>query len=118
MNFLLKTEEAFMFGVGVFAFSLLGMSWWWFVGFILLPDVGMIGYLHNSKSGSWLYNLFHHKGIAIVIGLLGYLQSSNWLLFAGIILFTHASMDRMFGYGLKYESGFKFTHLGEIGVKA
>ncbi|HZJ19645.1 MAG TPA: DUF4260 family protein [Pricia sp.] len=24
-------------------------------------------------------------------------------------------MDRIFGYGLKYNKGFKFTHLGEIG---
>jgi hypothetical protein len=24
-------------------------------------------------------------------------------------------MDRMMGYGLKYNEGFKFTHLGTIG---
>ena len=24
-------------------------------------------------------------------------------------------MDRVAGYGLKYENGFKFNHLGEIG---
>lgn len=29
--------------------------------------------------------------------------------------FPHAAMDRIFGYGLKYEKGFKYTHLGEIG---
>lgn len=34
---------------------------------------------------------------------------------AGIILFAHAAFDRILGYGLKYERGFKFTHLGEIG---
>jgi hypothetical protein len=37
--------------------------------------------------------------------------------FEGLILFSHSAMDRMLGYGLKYESGFKFTHLGEIGQK-
>jgi hypothetical protein len=26
-------------------------------------------------------------------------------------------MDRMMGYGLKYETGFKDTHLGKIGKK-
>jgi len=26
-------------------------------------------------------------------------------------------MDRMFGYGLKTEEGFKYTHLGIIGKK-
>jgi hypothetical protein len=34
---------------------------------------------------------------------------------AGIILFAHSSMDRLFGYGLKYFTGFSDTHLGKIG---
>jgi len=32
-------------------------------------------------------------------------------------MFGHSSMDRMFGYGLKTEEGFKYTHLGMIGKK-
>ena len=111
MNALLKAEEAAMFAAGLFAFSLLEMSWWWFAAFILLPDIGMIGYFHNPRTGAWSYNLFHHKGIALSIILTGYLIHNNWVLFIGIILFTHASMDRIFGYGLKHEKGFKFTHL-------
>ncbi|HEY0262180.1 MAG TPA: DUF4260 family protein [Chitinophagales bacterium] len=31
------------------------------------------------------------------------------------MMFGHSSMDRFFGYGLKTEEGFKFTHLGKIG---
>lgn len=27
----------------------------------------------------------------------------------------HSSIDRIFGYGLKYKEGFGFTHLGKIG---
>lgn len=115
MNNILKLEEATMFAAGIFAFTYLDLSWWWFIGFLLVPDIGMIGYLHNNKTGAFLYNLFHHKGIAVLIGLAGLYVSHHWLVFAGIILFSHASMDRMLGYGLKYETGFKFTHLGEIG---
>jgi hypothetical protein len=37
---------------------------------------------------------------------------------AGVILFSHSSMDRMFGYGLKYTKGFAYTHLGTIGKQA
>jgi hypothetical protein len=33
----------------------------------------------------------------------------------GVILFGHSSMDRMMRYGLKYFTGFRFTHLGKIG---
>lgn len=115
MKNLLKTEELLVFIVCLFAFSLLDLSWWWFAGCILLPDIGMIGYLHNNKTGAWTYNLFHHKGIAAVIVTTGYLLENDWFIFAGLVLFAHASMDRMLGYGLKYEKGFKFTHLGEIG---
>jgi hypothetical protein len=72
--------------------------------------------LINNKAGAWCYNLFHHKGIAVALIAAGYTMD-NWLLIAGIVLFGHASMDRVAGYGLKYENGFKFTHLGEIGKK-
>jgi hypothetical protein len=30
-------------------------------------------------------------------------------------MFSHAAFDRMLGYGLKYEQGFRHTHLGTIG---
>ena len=115
MNKLLKLEELAMFVLGIFMFGLLGYNWWWFLGLILVPDIGMLGYLVNPKIGAWCYNFFHHKGIAIVVYFLGMYLSLPTLQLAGVILFAHASMDRIFGYGLKYEKGFKFTHLGEIG---
>lgn len=43
-----------------------------------------------------------------------YLSLPLWQL-AGIILFSHSAMDRIFGCGLKYDEGFNFTHLGEMG---
>ncbi|HTQ29041.1 MAG TPA: DUF4260 family protein [Puia sp.] len=30
-------------------------------------------------------------------------------------MFVHASLDRVFGYGLKYAQGFKYTYLGVPG---
>ncbi len=115
MNLSLKIEEFAMLLLGIWAFSLLDFSWWWFVGLFFVPDIGMIGYTINNRIGAFLYNLFHHKGIAIIIGLIGILIKSEWLELTGIILFAHSSFDRMLGYGLKYQKGFKFTHLGEIG---
>ncbi|TNJ45246.1 DUF4260 domain-containing protein [Tamlana fucoidanivorans] len=111
----LKIEELFMFFLGVYLFSALNYSWWWFVGLFLLPDLGMLGYVVNSKVGAITYNMCHHKGIAIFMLLLGYYLNKELLQLAGIILFSHASFDRVFGYGLKYYSHFKQTHLGAIG---
>ncbi|WP_276168117.1 DUF4260 domain-containing protein [Zobellia alginiliquefaciens] len=115
MSKVLKMEELVMFLFGVYLFSLLSYAWWWFVVLILAPDIGMLGYLLGNKEGAITYNIFHHKGIALVIYVIGAYLSEPIVQLAGIILFSHAAMDRIFGYGLKYDKGFKFTHLGEIG---
>ncbi len=104
-----------MLCLGIWAFYLQQISWWWFAGLFFVPDIGMLGYLINNRYGAILYNIFHHKGLAVIIGLTGYYLKLQELEVAGIILFAHSSFDRLVGYGLKYEKGFKFTHLGEIG---
>lgn len=115
MRTILKLEEAAMFAAAIFAFSRLSFAWWWFPLLILAPDIGMIGYLINDKVGAFTYNLFHHKGLALVVFVAGLASKNEILQLTGIILFGHSSMDRMFGYGLKYSTGFKNTHLGMIG---
>lgn len=117
MKALLKFEELAMLLLGVVAFNFLSFSWWWFPLLFLAPDLGMIGYAFGNKTGAAIYNFFHHKGIAILIGIFGLYLQNELLQLAGIILFSHASFDRMLGYGLKYDSGFRFTHLGEIGQR-
>ena len=81
---------------------------------ILAPDVGMLGYAVSPELGALTYNVFHHKGIAILIGFMGFWWTLPALQLIGIILFGHASMDRIFGYGLKYPDNFKNTHLGQL----
>jgi len=115
MGLLLKMEELFMLLLGAYLFSLLDYSWWWFLGLLLAPDIGMLGYLIGNKVGAIGYNLFHHRGLAITIYFIGIYLSLPLCQLLGLILFSHASMDRIFGYGLKYNKGFKYTHLGEIG---
>ena len=115
MNTLIKLEEAAMLLLGIYLFSLLPFAWWWFPALILVPDLSFTGYAFGNKAGAWVYNLAHHKAVAIALYISGCYASLPQLQLAGVILFTHSSMDRMLGYGLKYENGFKFTHLGEIG---
>ena len=111
----LKLEELGMFLLGVCLFNQLDYAWWLFLALLLLPDIGMLGYLFNIKFGALLYNIFHHKGLAIILFLIGYYFQLDVLKLIGIVLFSHASMDRIFGYGLKLNEGFKHTHLGIIG---
>lgn len=115
MKTTLKIEELAQFLLGIFLFSQLNYSWWWFPALLLLPDTGMLGYLINAKIGAFVYNFFHHKAIAIVLGLIGFYFSNSLFVLIGVILFSHAAFDRIFGYGLKYPDSFKNTHLGKIG---
>lgn len=115
MNTTLKLEELAMLLLGIFVFSLHDYQWWWFPVLFLAPDLGMIGYAFGNRSGAFFYNLFHHKGLAIMIYLIGFFYQIPVLQLIGVILFSHAAFDRMLGYGLKYENGFKYTHLGIIG---
>lgn len=115
MKTTLKLEELALFGLSIYLFTRLDFAWWYFPALILLPDIGMIGYAFGTRIGALIYNLFHHKGLAVIILLLGYWIGNDWVALIGIILFGHASMDRIFGYGLKYPDHFKNTHLGVIG---
>ncbi|MDQ3007510.1 MAG: DUF4260 domain-containing protein [Chloroflexota bacterium] len=117
MKNLLKLEELSLLGLSLFLFSGLDYGWGWYALLFLTPDLSMVGYLANPRLGSWTYNLIHHKGLAVVLYILGNLLSIPWLMFAGILLFGHSSFDRVFGYGLKYPDAFQNTHLGRIGER-
>lgn len=114
MKITLKLEEVAQFALGILVFSQLNFAWWVFPALILVPDIGMLGYTLNNKVGATMYNLFHHKGLAIVIAAIGFYTQNEMVLLAGTILFSHSALDRIMGYGLKYYTGFRFTHLGEL----
>lgn len=115
MKNLLKLEEVTLMALGIFMFGLLGYSWWWLPALILVPDISMAGYLFGPKVGAVCYNFAHHRGVAVLLYFVGIYFLLPIVQLIGTILFIHTAMDRIFGYGLKYEKGFKFTHLGEIG---
>ncbi|MGC1516074.1 MAG: DUF4260 domain-containing protein [Maribacter sp.] len=117
MKNLLKLEELALLFLGIFLFALLGFPWWWLPVLILLPDISMVGYLAGAKTGAYCYNAAHHRGVAIGLYFLGMYSMWPVVQLIGTIFFIHIAMDRIFGYGLKFEKGFKFTHLGEIGQK-
>ncbi|WP_119081025.1 DUF4260 domain-containing protein [Chitinophaga alhagiae] len=118
MNKLLKLEEAAMFLLALLMFAQqTEYPWWLFAACLLLPDLSMIGYAAGPATGAYVYNFFHHKGVALLTYFAGVYFVNEALTFTGIILFAHASMDRVFGYGLKFMTGFSDTHLGKIGKK-
>jgi len=117
MKNIIRLEELAMLMISIYALYLLKVDWWYYPVLALGPDISMLGYLAGNKVGAACYNLFHHKGIAIAIFAVGSIYNYWIIQVIGIVLFGHSSMDRFFGYGLKTEEGFKFTHLGMIGNK-
>ncbi len=120
MKIILKAEELAMTAVAVYFLTRynLGMSWWIWARLFFSPDISMLGYLHNTKTGAICYNLFHHKGIAIAVTAMGFYFSNHICIATGILLFAHASFDRIMGYGLKFSDSFKNTHLGSLEKRA
>src|SRR5215813_5990964 len=103
MRTLIKFEEAAMLGLCVFILISLKVPWWVYLLLAIGPDISMSGYLMGNKAGADCYNIFHHKGIAIVVFGIGVAMNNptgDIVSTAGIILFGHSSLDRMLGYGL------------------
>jgi hypothetical protein len=114
MRRIIQAEEVLLFLLSIAALYYLDVAWWYYLILIIGPDISMVGYIAGNKTGAILYNLFHHKGIAVILFLTGVYFNSWHLQVYGIILFGHSAMDRVFGYGLKYYEGFHHTHLGNI----
>ncbi len=85
-----------------------------FVLLLLLPDVSMIGFLRDARLGSLTYNLVHNWAGALAILGLGVWLEEAWLAIAGVVLVAHVGIDRAVGYGLKYPTDFKDTHLQHV----
>ena len=111
---LLRFEGATLFAASIALFAVQGLQWWLYPALLLVPDIFMLGYLRNTKLGSIIYNLGHSYPIAALVTVLGFVLASPLTIGIGAIWFGHIGWDRMFGYGLKYGTSFKHTHLGDL----
>ena len=117
MKILLKAEELVMWLGCIAGLYFVDAPWWCYLLLFMGPDISMLGYVFGNKIGAYSYNLFHHKAVGVVFLVTGLILENQVAAITGLIILGHSSMDRLFGYGLKTEQGFKFTHLGIIGNK-
>lgn len=99
--------------LSLYFYSFLEFSWLLFFVLLFAPDLSMLGYLVNNKVGALIYNFVHTYSLAIGVIIVG-LFTSPVVLAIGLILSAHIGLDRMFGFGLKYPSSFKDTHLNRV----
>lgn len=112
---LLRIEGLALFVLATTAYALTGLPWWLYAVLFLAPDVSFAAYLAGPKRGALGYNALHSTvGPAILAGI-GLATGGMTLLGIAAIWAAHIGFDRMLGYGLKYSSSFKDTHLGRLG---
>lgn len=115
MNKLILHLEGFtVLGLSIYFYSVHEFSWILFIVLLFAPDLSMIGYVKNNQFGAVLYNIFHTYIIPLALLLIGILIDSHVLLMISLIWIAHIGMDRMVGYGLKYPTDFKDTHLNKV----
>jgi hypothetical protein len=115
---LLRIEGACIVAIAIVLYSRLGESWWLFAVLFLFPDLSFLGYLAGARLGAIIYNLLHTIAAPILLGLAALLVPYEPAMEVALIWLAHCGVDRALGYGLKYEAGFGFTHLGRIGRTA
>jgi Domain of unknown function (DUF4260) len=115
---LLRLEGLALFVLATAAFAHMGHSLWLYAVLFFVPDLRFAAYTVGPKPGAVIYNVLHSTLGAAVLAGLGWQSGNSLLLGLAAIWAAHIGFDRMLGYGLKYASGFKDTHLGRIGPKS
>lgn len=112
---LLRAEGAVLLALSVMLHALGETSWTLFLLLVLIPDLSMLGYLKDSRVKALSYNLGHTHPLPAVLVAFGVLAGSLLYVSLGLIWFAHIGFDRMIGFGLKYPTESRDTHLGWIG---
>ena len=86
-------------------------SWWVIVAVLVAPDLAMVAYAAGTKIGAAAYNATHSYIGPVVLGVLVWGTTFQMIAVQRVL---HIAADRAIGYGLKYGTGFKDTHLGAI----
>jgi hypothetical protein len=91
-----------------------GYPWWLLLALALAPDVAMIGFAAGPRVGATAYDLAHTYVLPVLLAAIGVLADAELAIQVGLIWAMHIGVDRAIGYGLKYPTGFKDTHLQRV----
>jgi len=117
----LRAEGLTLFATALLLYSATHQRWWLVPAVILVPDLFMLGYIGGSRIGAAVYNVGHSYPLPALTSLAGLAGHHPLVLALGLVWLAHIGMDRMAGFGLKYDSGFQRTHLsglaGTVGAR-
>lgn len=113
-SLLLKAEAACVMAGAVLLYARLHGSWGMFAVLFFVPDLFMLGYLAGPRVGAALYNLAHTYTLPLLLLGAGSLRAQPALITLALIWISHIAFDRLLGYGLKYPTEFKDTHVQHL----
>ena len=111
---LLHIEGLTVLLVACIAYREIGDSWGKFAALFLTPDLLMLGYLFGKKAGAQVYNAGHTYTAPFLLWIIVYFAHQPLLFPLCLIWVAHIGFDRFLGYGLKYNTEFKDTHLSRV----
>lgn len=111
---LLRLEGAAVFALAIALYWRAGGSWLLFALLLLGPDLAMLGYLAGPRLGAACYNLIHSYVLPLGLCAYGWFSHGTLATWLALIWLAHIGMDRSVGYGLKYATAFKDTHLQRV----
>ncbi len=111
---LLRVEGAAVLVVALLLYRELGQSWLLFVLLFLLPDLSLLGYLRGKLLGAITYNVVHTYLLPAVLFALGFLLERGPAMGIALIWGAHIGIDRLIGFGLKYSTGRRDTHMQRV----
>lgn len=113
-SLLLRLEGGALLAAATIFYFASGGHWLLFLALLLAPDLAMIGFLGGPRLGSLIYNLAHTTTLPLVVLVAALLTGLTPGLLLAAIWLAHIGLDRLAGYGLKYPTAFRDTHLGRI----
>jgi hypothetical protein len=112
---LLRLEGLAVLTAASLAYATTGTSWLVFSLAFFAPDLSFAAYLAGPRIGAAAYNAAHSIILPLLLAVCGYLFKSDPAFATALIWLAHIGFDRLLGYGLKYQTAFRHTHLGLIG---
>jgi hypothetical protein len=111
----LRVEGLAVLVLSLLVYTQLEGGWLLLILLFLAPDLSMAGYLAGPRMGAMTYNVIHAYTLPLLLLAMATWTGNTTAAAVGSIWTAHIGLDRSLGYGLKYPTGFGFTHLGTIG---
>lgn len=100
--------------VTLILYAKLDFNWGTFAILLFTPDLPMILYVMDKRTGSIAYNLVHTIIFPLILAYYSYSIGNSVGIQLSLIWLAHIGMDHCFGYGFKYLGQMKETHFSRV----